>query len=140
MLTLTLAQMRYCNREWFEVSGHPVVPFEEIDWGVFMNAKNLAIVNDSWDTIIRTRKPTKFQFELNRLWSDGHGHGMRASVLSCSYPELGEDGSVVAVSGTLTDVTHLKWAEKLQKQRTDEAVEAKRQHESFIDMTCHEIR
>ena len=65
---------------------------------------------------------------------------MRASVLSCSYPELGEDGSVVAVSGTLTDITHLKWAERLQKQRTDEAVEAKRQHEAFIDMTCHEIR
>ena len=133
-------QMRYCNAEWFEVSGHPVVPFEEIDWNVFLNPTDLAIVTENWDTILRTKKPNKFQFELNRLWSDGHGHTMRASVLSCSYPELGDDGSVVAVSGTLTDITHLKWAEKLQKQRTDEAVEAKRQHEAFIDMTCHEIR
>ena len=65
---------------------------------------------------------------------------MRALVLSCSYPELGEDGPVVAVLGTLTDITHLKWAEILQKQRTDEAIEAKRQHEALIDMTCHEIR
>jgi PAS domain-containing protein len=134
------AQMRYCNREWFEVSGHPVVPFEEIEWSRLMNPTNLAIVTNNWETITKTKQPTKFQFELNRTWSDGHGHEMRASVLSCSYPELGEDGSVVAVSGTLTDITHLKWAERLQKQRTDEAVEAKRQHEAFIDMTCHEIR
>ncbi|KAM0720752.1 hypothetical protein Q7P37_004889 [Cladosporium fusiforme] len=133
-------KMQYCNREWFEISGHPVVPFEEIEWSTFMNPTNFEIVSKNWETIIRTKKPTKFQFELNRTWSDGHGHEMRASVLSCSYPELGEDGSVVAVSGTLTDITHLQWAEKLQKQRTDEAVEAKRQHETFIDMTCHEIR
>jgi PAS domain S-box-containing protein len=133
-------KMRYCNPEWFQVSGHPVVPFEEIDWNVFLDAANLALVSKNWETIVRTKQPMKFQFELNRLWSDGHGHEMRASVLSCSYPEIGEDGSVVAVSGTLTDITHLKWAEKLQKQRTDEAVEAKRQHEAFIDMTCHEIR
>jgi hypothetical protein len=131
--------MRYCNREWFEVSGHPLVPFEEIGWD-FMDAKNLEIVTHNWDIITSTKQPVKFQFELNRTWSDGDGRGMRASVLSCSYPELGEDGSVVSVSGTLTDITHLKWAERLQKQRTDEAVEAKRQHEAFIDMTCHEIR
>lgn len=105
-----------------------------------MDPANLAIMTHNWNIIIRTKQPIKFQFELNRTWSDGNGHEMRASVLSCSYPELGEDGSVIAVSGTLTDITHLKWAEKLQKQRTDEAVEAKRQHEAFIDMTCHEIR
>lgn len=133
-------QMRYCNREWFEVSGHPVVPYEDIKWDVFMDATNLAIVAHNWEIITTTKKPVKFQFELNRTWNDGHGHEMRASVLSCSYPELGEDGSVIAVSGTLTDITHLKWAERLQKQRTDEAIEAKRQHEAFIDMTCHEIR
>ncbi|SMQ48451.1 unnamed protein product [Zymoseptoria tritici ST99CH_3D7] len=132
--------MAYCNREWFELSGHPEVPFDEIDWSAFINAENLAIVSKNWDTMIATKQPTKFQFDLNRTWSDGQGHEMRASVLSCSYPELGEDGSVVAVAGTLTDITYLKWAEKLQKQRTDEAVEAKRQHEAFIDITCHEIR
>lgn len=132
--------MGYCNREWFEISGHPVVPFEEIDWSTFMNAENLAIVSSNWETMMRTKQPTQFQFELNRIWHDGHGHKMRASVLSCSYPETSDDGTVVAIAGTLTDITHLKWAEKLQKQRTDEAVEAKRQHEAFIDITCHEIR
>lgn len=112
------------------MSGHPVVPFEDIDWSAFMNAENLAIVTYNWEQMIRTKQPTKFQFELNRPWSDGQGNEtMRASVLSCSYPELGEDGNIISVTGTLTDITHLKWAERLQKQRTDEAVEAKRQHE-----------
>lgn len=132
--------MQYCNREWFELSGHPEVPFDEVQWDAFLNSDNLAIVQRNWNTMIETKQPTKFQLELNRIWSDGHGHEMRTSVLSCSYPELGEDGSVIAIAGTLTDITHLKWAERLQKQRTDEAVEAKRQHEAFIDITCHEIR
>jgi PAS domain-containing protein len=132
--------MEFCNREWFEISGHPVVPFEEIDWNLFMPPDQLAIVNQNWTTMLETKQPTKFQFDLNRTWKDGHGHEMRASVLSCSYPEVGDDGEVVAVAGTLIDITHLRWAERLQKQRTDEAVEAKRQHEAFIDMTCHEIR
>lgn len=101
---------------------------------------NIAVVAEHWDKIVSSKQPVKFQFEVDRIWDDGNGHEMRASVLSCSYPEFGEDGSITAVSGTLTDITHLKYAERLQKQRTNEAVEAKRQHEAFIDMTCHEIR
>ncbi|KAG9715543.1 putative histidine kinase HHK19p, partial [Aureobasidium melanogenum] len=41
---------------------------------------------------------------------------------------------------TTTDISHLKWAEDVQKSRVEEALEAKRQNEVFIDMTSHEIR
>lgn len=81
-----------------------------------------------------------FHFELRRMWSDGHGGEMRAWVVANAYPELDEHGNITTVAGTLTDITHLQWAERLQRQRTDEAVEARRQQENFIDMTCHEIR
>jgi len=42
--------------------------------------------------------------------------------------------------GTLSDITHYKWAEEIQKRRMEEAMEAKRNQENFIDMTSHEIR
>jgi len=60
--------------------------------------------------------------------------------MACAYPELNEDGSVRAVAATIMDISYLKWAESVQKQRTDEALEAKRQQENFIDFTCHEVR
>jgi hypothetical protein len=59
--------------------------------------------------------------------------------------------------GTLFDISHFKWADNVQCQRVEEALEAKRQqekylpsprflllyganHDSFIDMTSHELR
>lgn len=33
-----------------------------------------------------------------------------------------------------------KWGEGLQKQRTEDALESKRQLENFIDTTSHEMR
>ncbi|KAJ9105379.1 hypothetical protein QFC21_001748 [Naganishia friedmannii] len=42
--------------------------------------------------------------------------------------------------GTIMDITHRKEKEQYQVRRTEEALERKRQQESFIDMTSHELR
>lgn len=42
--------------------------------------------------------------------------------------------------GSITDISHLKWAQGLQERRLREAEEAKRQQNEFIDMTSHEMR
>jgi signal transduction histidine kinase len=42
--------------------------------------------------------------------------------------------------GSLTDISHLKWAQGLQERRLREAEEAKRQQNEFIDITSHEMR
>ncbi|EME43841.1 hypothetical protein DOTSEDRAFT_130539 [Dothistroma septosporum NZE10] len=133
-------QMEYCNHEWFIVCGHPVVPFDQIDWPSVVSEAHLAVIDQHWEIIVQEKRAVKFQFELKRMWSDGLGGEMRAWVTSNAYPELDEHGNVIKVAGTLTDITHLQWAQRLQRQRTAEAVEAKRQQENFIDMTCHEIR
>ncbi|CAN9475438.1 unnamed protein product [Alternaria alternata] len=58
-------------------------------------------------------------------------------MLKC---ELDENGKVISIMGTLFDISHFKWAESVQRRRIDEALEAKRQQENFIDMTSHELR
>ncbi|KXS98293.1 hypothetical protein AC579_6011 [Pseudocercospora musae] len=133
-------EMQFCNREWYNVTGHPVTPFSNIDWSLTVSENNRDTIMSNWQEMLHTKSAVKFQYELKRHWSDGQGGGMRAWVLATAYPELDKNGEIKAVAGTLTDITHLRWAETIQKQRTDEAVEAKRQQESFIDMTCHEIR
>jgi hypothetical protein len=46
---------------------------------------------------------------------------------------LGENGEIEEIVGYVTDVSHLKFAERVQEQRTEDALEAKRQLENFID-------
>ena len=61
-------------------------------------------------------------------------------VLSASQPELSPDGELISIMGSLTDISHLKWAQGLQERRLREAEEAKRQQNEFIDITSHEMR
>lgn len=105
-----------------------------------MNQENQDLINWNLTEISRTKRPAQFEFELLRLWENDQGLKMNACVIAGAYPELNQDGEITGFAGTLTDVTHLRWAERLQKQRLEEAIEAKRQQENFIDMTCHEIR
>jgi PAS domain S-box-containing protein len=45
-----------------------------------------------------------------------------------------------SVLGCLTDISHLKWSEKLQAKVAEDAKDAKRKQERFMDMTSHELR
>jgi signal transduction histidine kinase len=60
--------------------------------------------------------------------------------LSASQPEFSADGTLISIMGSLTDISHLKWAQGLQERRLREAEEAKRQQNEFIDITSHEMR
>ena len=42
--------------------------------------------------------------------------------------------------GSITDISHLKWAQGLQNRRLQEAEETRRQQNEFIDITSHEMR
>jgi signal transduction histidine kinase len=57
-----------------------------------------------------------------------------------SQPEISPDGKLISVMGSITDISHLKWAQGLQEQRLREAEESKRQQNEFIDITSHEMR
>lgn len=132
--------MQYCNHEWFAITGHAVVDFGDVDWHECIAEEDHGVIDGHWDIVVEQKKAVKFQFRLRRIWSNEQGGHGQAWVMASVYPELGEDGSILAVAGTLTDISHLKWAESAQKRRTEEAIEAKRQQENFIDMTSHEIR
>ncbi|KAK5735859.1 hypothetical protein LTR17_007871 [Elasticomyces elasticus] len=130
-------KMQYCNRAWLEVTGHaPVSDYADIDWRTVMSDEG------HWDLLVNKKQAVNFQFRLQREWSNGLGDHGPAWVLASAYPELSDDGRVTAVAGTLTDISQLVWAESVQKLRTEEAIEAKRQQDNFIDvqMTSHEIR
>lgn len=85
----------------------------------------------------------------------------RSKILAAAQPQLGVDGHIRTIMGSITDITLQKRASKdseararlseqlllrtqetevLQKQRLVEAEETRRQQNNFIDITSHEMR
>jgi len=60
-------------------------------------------------------------------------------LIAAAYPERAQDGTVTGILGCLTDISRQKWVEGFQTRRMLEAVELRRQHENFIDMTSQYV-
>jgi signal transduction histidine kinase len=61
-------------------------------------------------------------------------------ILCSAYPELDAKGELTEIVGNVTDISKQKWAEDVQKIRTNVALESKQHLEHFIDTTSHEMR
>jgi signal transduction histidine kinase/CheY-like chemotaxis protein len=61
-------------------------------------------------------------------------------VMYSASPNLGTDSSTPSLTGSITDISHLKWAEQLQFRIAETAQRERRIQEEFIDITSHEMR
>lgn len=61
-------------------------------------------------------------------------------VMYSALPNLMADGSTSSLTGSITDISHLKWAEQLQLRNAEAAQKERRTQEEFIDITSHEMR
>ncbi|KAF1917679.1 putative histidine kinase HHK11p [Ampelomyces quisqualis] len=87
---------------------------------------------------LRTKMPWLPPPDVSRPESESVEHFRW--ILCSAYPELGANGELVEIVGNVTDISKQKWAEDIQKIRTDSALEAKQHLEHFIDTTSHEMR
>ncbi|KAI5206765.1 hypothetical protein E4T39_02303 [Aureobasidium subglaciale] len=128
-------QLSYCNRAWYEMTGHPLVPSEQIDWTSIVYEEDVELVRNSWQQVFDTAKTVSVQFRLRKSWADRNGVTIGPVwVTSSALPEYKEDGSVKGIIGTMLDISALKFAETVQQMKVQEAMEAKRQSLNFIDM------
>ncbi|KAI5274817.1 hypothetical protein E4T47_02002 [Aureobasidium subglaciale] len=133
MPSMTLS---FCNGAWFEMLGITPVPVSELDssWVDGILEQDLPLVRESVTQILATREPQTTQFRFRRMFVSGDGHRYQSWGSSTSHPELDENGVVKAIMTTTTDISHLKWAEDVQRSRVEEALEAKHHTEIFVDM------
>jgi PAS domain-containing protein len=132
--------MEYCNKQWFGIIGHPKVPLEEIDWRSAVYKDDLENIANDTAIIMGGKKQHTFSFRSKKMWTGPDGVSTLTWILATATGHVDKEGKVMSIIGTLTDVSQLKWAEAIQKNRVDEALESKRQQENFIDMTSHEMR
>ncbi|TPX19095.1 uncharacterized protein E0L32_011256 [Thyridium curvatum] len=135
--------INYCNDAWWEISRHPRSDFRSANtvetWMQSVRDEDRAGVAAVWQRLVTEKVAITHEFRFKNI-READGHAVDTWALMSAYPEKTEGGELRRIFGCLTDISQQKWAEVLQKQRMEEAVELKRQQENFIDITSHEMR
>jgi signal transduction histidine kinase len=131
----------YINRSWFSITDHPETLAHEVDIMSVCYPDDLLKVKRKQEEAINTKKTVEFRARLKKKWT-GVDNGLvgQAWVSIMYLPEFDEDGALSRIMSTCTDISHSQFSEHLQRKRLEEAIEAKRRTEAFIDITSHEIR
>lgn len=80
------------------------------------------------------------EFQMKLTWTPPYSETTEPCWMLVANTLVIEDDQVRSVIGCVTDISHLKWAEKLQAESAEAAKEAKQKQEMFLDMTSHELR
>lgn len=127
--------MKYCNDQWFHITDHPKVPMDQVDWRNIVDEDMIDRCYHDVKVTKRKQGPHTFTIHLKKKWTGPDGIQIPTWILVSATAYT--DGTIM---GTMTDVSQMAWAEAIQKNRVEEALESKRQQENFIDMTSHEMR
>ncbi|OCL15382.1 hypothetical protein AOQ84DRAFT_329513 [Glonium stellatum] len=134
----------YRNEKWFEMTGDTrsnLTASKSPIWAS-LHPDDVGAVRDAWNTIHYDNVNTisKFEFRVQKPSEYDEGQtGYTWLLLTCTS-FWNKDGCLKTVIGSCTDISSQKWAEDIQRKRVEDALESKRQQESFIDVTSHEMR
>ncbi|KAJ3471391.1 hypothetical protein MRS44_001490 [Fusarium solani] len=132
-------KINYCNDMWWQISRHSRSEDSVDTWMDSVRDEDRAALEDAWAKLITHKVTISVEFRFKCSQQSG-GNTIDTWVLMSAYPEKNQDGNLKLIFGCITDISSQKWAEKVQSERREEAVEMKRQQENFIDITSHEMR
>jgi len=135
--------LREANDRFYEMTGHARDSEYEMSWLDFMKDESARVMQAGWEQLVNERQPWSSELQLKESSPnpvDFDGEVIERWVLLTANPELTADGSLRSIMGSITDISHLKWAQGLQNRRLQEAEETRRQQNEFIDITSHEMR
>lgn len=133
---LPSTRLSYCNHKYFEMMGSEKLSnYADHNFADFIFEDDLDSVEAAFKTLVVDQKSVSHQFRLKRKWISPDGVEGEAYLSADSYPVFDEEGNLKAIQGIIFDTSRFHWAEKVQKARVAEAVEAKKQQERFIDVS-----
>jgi PAS domain S-box-containing protein len=124
------------NDRWYEMTGHSRDNMHEFAWLDDIEESSIAMANESWRALTEDKVAWSGELQFKKVTHDPlTTEPIDYWVLSTAQPELAEDGTLMSIMGSITDISHLKWAQGLQNRRLQEAEETRRQQNEFIDIT-----
>ncbi len=124
------------NDRYYELTGHAREGFREFSFLGLMAEESIGPCREMWDKLVQTKKACTRELRLNDSHvqpRDPSGNPIAFWVLANSAPEIGPDGEILSVMGSITDISQFKWAQGLHETRLREAEETKRQQNEFIE-------
>jgi hypothetical protein len=97
-----------------------------------------AAFHDQWRRLTVAKEEVTSELRLKKPWiRQESNEPVRDTtwILFLALPQLDDEGNLTKVLGCTTDISHFKWGESVQLHSRLQAEEAKRQQETFIDMT-----
>lgn len=135
--------LREVNDRFFEMTGLPRSSQFEMSWMDWIMPSSTQQMEDGWHRLANELIPWSGELQLKVRGTrpkNLHGESIDYWVLFTAQPELATDGSLLSIMGSITNISHMKWAQGLQELQLREAEETRRQQNEFIDITSHEMR
>ncbi|UPX17010.1 uncharacterized protein EKO05_0007387 [Ascochyta rabiei] len=138
----------YRNEAWYNICcpDDRNISLEDA-WNLIVDEKYAPLGQAKFEELAVTKQPQSFELRLANTWcipnlgaDDSVPERQPKWVLTSIFPELSEEGEILEIIGCITEISQQKWGEQLQATQATRAQESKRQLESFIDTTSHEMR
>lgn len=136
--------IREANDRYFEMTGHPRDHLYEFSFMDHVMEGSRGPMMDGWHRMVVDHLPYTGELQLkapSERQVDLNGEAIEYWVLTTAQPEFASDGSLRSVMGSITDISHLKWAQGLQEKRLKEAEETRRQQNEYYRKTrlCNKV-
>ncbi|KAM0221349.1 hypothetical protein ACHAQD_005252 [Fusarium lateritium] len=134
--------LREANDRFYEMTGHTRDNQVDTAWVDLLRSPG-SIMEKGWERLTQEFLPWSGEVKLRQGTEDPvnlPGESIDLWVMVTAHPEISSTGALRSIMGSITDISHLKWAQGLQNRRLQEAEETRRQQNEFIDITSHEMR
>jgi PAS domain S-box-containing protein len=120
----TSGRILYANKAWYDISGSPKTASDAESWLTLYEDPDFC--QAMLLQLLTTGEPITIEACLKKPWvkeiSNGEILRIPTWILVSADVDKFDDGSIKNFRATVTDISQQKWAEEIQKRRTDEAI------------------
>ncbi|KAJ4984546.1 hsp90-like protein [Stagonosporopsis vannaccii] len=140
--------LHWANNQFFEIMGVPQGQRQKdsFAWTDYIHPEDHDRANEKMGRCLLHGDDITDTLRLKRGWRPP---GVDPSSQNAIEPfwvmysaslNLNTNGTTSSLTGSITNISHLKWAEQLQLRNAEAAQRERRIQEEFIDITSHEMR
>lgn len=129
------------NGSFFEMTGHSKDKIFAMSWVETIHEGSIAEAMRGWKILTEDQVIWSTELRMKKSIIDERtGEELENWVILDCLPEFDAENKFIGVIGSITDISKIKWVDRLQARKLQEAEETRRAQNNFIDITSHEMR